>query len=109
MKSLRNHEGYLLIDHRNSPGVSEEVVNKTGLPVGSGRGIFEAPTFTCRHCQSIGVIDPGRKNGLAYYCKGCDHLICDSCGKEKVRTGVCRTFEQRIDEFLNSLEHNRSI
>lgn len=109
VKSLRDHEGYLLLDHSNSPGVPDEVSVSVGLPVGSGMGLFEAPTFTCHHCQSVGVIDPKRSNGMAYYCKGCSHLICDPCGEEKVKTGVCRTFEQRVDEFLTSLEKNRSI
>lgn len=108
MKSLRDHEGYLCIDHRNSPGVPDEIAVPMGLPIGSGKGVFEAPTFTCKHCQSVGIIDPKRKNGMAYYCKGCSHLICDVCGAEKVRTGVCKTFDQRVDEFLNSIEKNRS-
>lgn len=108
VNTLRNHEGYILLDHRNSPGVPDEISVNVGLPAGAGRGVFEAPTFTCNHCQSVGVINPKRTNGVAFYCRGCEHLICESCGEEKARTGICRTFEQRVDEFLTSLEKNRS-
>ena len=100
MSSLRNHEGYLLLDHRNSPGFSDAVARKADLPVGAGRGVFEAPTYTCKHCQRIVVIEPKRTRERAY-CRGCDHFICDPCGAERAGTGLCRTFDQVIDEMLN--------
>lgn len=87
LTSLRNHEGELLIDHRNSPGIP-------GLPQ-----IFEAPTYTCKHCQRIVVMNPDRKRERAY-CRGCDHLICDPCAAIKAQTMTCRTFDQVIDEIL---------
>lgn len=101
MSSLRNHEGYLLIDHRNSPGVPDDIAVATGLPIGAGQLMFEAPTYTCKHCQRIVVMNPDRKRERAY-CRGCDHLICDPCGAERARTLKCRTFEQVIDQLLIS-------
>jgi hypothetical protein len=101
MTSLRSHEGYLLIDHRNSPGVPDAIVQPLGLPLGAGRGVFEAATYTCKHCQRIVVMNPDRKRERAY-CRGCDHLICDPCGAERARTLQCRTFEQVIDQILTS-------
>lgn len=101
MPSLRNHEGYLLLDHRNSPGVPDEIVRGLGLPVGAGRNVFESATFTCKHCQAVVILNPNRTRERAY-CRGCDHLICDGCAAEKHRTGLCRTFEQKVDEFLTN-------
>lgn len=87
MNSLRNHEGYLQIDHRNSPGIE-------GLP-----SLFEAATYTCKHCQRVVVKNPDRQRERAY-CRGCDHLICDPCAAIKAQTLTCRTFDQVIDELL---------
>ena len=103
IKSLRSHEGYLMMDHTQGQSIPDELIVKTGLPIGSGKGLFECATFTCKHCGRVGTINPNRSNGVACYCRGCDHLICDPCGAEKARTGKCITFEQKIDEFLTSL------
>ncbi len=101
IKSLRNHEGELVIDHRSGAPVPDELIVASGLPAGAGRGLFECPTYTCRHCQRIVIINPKRNRERAY-CRGCDHLICDECGAERARTMTCRTFEQVIDEVINS-------
>jgi hypothetical protein len=101
MTSLRSHEGYFLLDHVDSPGLSDEVILQAGLPVGAGRGKFEAPTYTCSHCQYVVVMNPKRNRERAY-CKGCDHLLCDPCGAERAKTGVCRTFKQVIDETIHA-------
>jgi hypothetical protein len=102
MKSLRNHEGYFLLDHRATSAVPDELVIAAGLPAGAGRGLFEAPTYTCRHCQAVVVMNPNRSRERAY-CRGCDHLICDGCGAERARTGECKTFNQKVDEYLSSI------
>jgi hypothetical protein len=101
MSSLRSHEGYFLLDHRDSPGLSDAEIVDAGLPVGAGRRQFEAPTYTCSHCQFVVVMNPKRNRERAY-CKGCDHYICDACGAERARTGLCRTFKQLIDETINA-------
>jgi hypothetical protein len=101
MKSLRDHEGYLIMDHSQTEGVPDEVVVRLGLPAGAGKGVFETATFTCSHCQTVVIINPDRKRQRAY-CRGCNHLLCDPCGAERALTGVCRTFEQKIDLFLAS-------
>ena len=86
-----------MIDNRNSPGMPDEVVLKAGLPVGAGRGMFEAPTITCSHCQAVVVLNPLRNRERAY-CAKCDHYLCDSCGAIKAQTGICKTFNQIIEE-----------
>ena len=102
MNTLRSHEGYLLIDHRNSPGVPDSLAVPLGLPPGAGCGVFEAPTYTCKHCQRVVVMNPDRKRARAY-CRGCDHLICDPCGAIRAVTFECRTFDQVIDQHLQNL------
>jgi len=98
MKSKRSHEGYLLIDNRNGPGLTDEQAQAAGLPVGAGRGMFESPTYTCSHCQVVVILNPLRTRERAY-CAKCDHYICDRCGVAKAQTGECRTVKQLIDEL----------
>lgn len=62
----RAKEGYLLIDHRNSPGIP-------GAPK-----ILETATFCCSHCSRIVLLGPTRTRPLNY-CAKCDHYICDGC------------------------------
>mgnify|MGYP001252610740 FL=1 len=103
MKSLRSHEGYFLIDHRDSPGVSDEVMVAQGMPPGSGHHIFESATFTCSHCQAVVVMHPDRSRDRGY-CRKCDHLICDGCETAKaVSGGECRSFKRLVDNILNDI------
>jgi len=97
MRSQRSREGELLIDHRASPGVSDELMRSIGMPAGSGKGLFEAPTYTCSHCSSVVVINPDRKRERAY-CAKCDSRICDDCGAILAQTRECKTFKQLMDE-----------
>lgn len=95
-RSKRQGEGYLLIDHRNSPGVPAEMAHATGLPVslsGPG-GVFESATKMCAHCNAIVVLNPDRKRPRGY-CAKCDAYVCDNpaCGLE------CRPFKRLIDEL----------
>lgn len=107
MKSKRSHEGYLLMNHKDSPGLSEAFLQKEAsksgtppLPMGAGRGLFEAPTITCSHCQKVVVINPLRNRDRAY-CAKCDHYLCDDpCGLDyKVSGGACRSYKQ-LTEML---------
>lgn len=102
MKSKRSHEGYLLMNHRDSPGLSPDFLvaasqrsSAPPLPAAAGRGLFEAPTITCSHCQKVVVINPVRNRDRAY-CAKCDHYLCDDpCGLDyKISGGVCRSYQQ---------------
>lgn len=103
MNSKRSHEGYLMIDHRSSPGVADEIMVKRGLPAGSGNGLFECATYTCNHCErGVTVVYKGStKVRETAWCKKCDHYLCDDCGAELHRTGVCYPFKARIDDLRN--------
>lgn len=103
MKSIRSLEGEILIDHRNSPGVSSELLIANGLPPESGRGIYEGVTYTCGHCQRIVFVNSLR-NRERHFCRGCEHVICDGCAAEKAKTLTCRPFKQVVDELLTAAE-----
>jgi len=97
MKSKRSQEGYLLIDHSNSPGIPDDIAIPSGLPAGIGRGKQELPTFTCSHCQFVLIMNPLRTRERGY-CPKCDHYVCDKCNGIRVMTGECRTFSQIVDD-----------
>jgi len=108
MKSKRSHEGYILFDHSNSPGLPDDVARKAGLPVGAGRGLFEAPTITCSHCQTVLVINPLR-NREREYCRKCDHYICDGCGAAIKAGGECKTMAQVFDEVCEDAIRDQQL
>ncbi len=105
MSSKYSHEGYFMTDHRDSPGLTEEAVHNVGLPPGAGRGLFEAPSFTCKHCCTVVVLNPLRRRERAY-CSHCDAYICDRCGAIMAATGVCKPFRQIVDEIQNAASKN---
>lgn len=98
VRSKRSYEGELLIDHRCSPGISDQMVRAAQLPVGAGKGLFEAPTYTCSHCQHVVALNPARNRERAW-CRYCDHYICDNCGAILARTRECKTYTQFLEEI----------
>jgi hypothetical protein len=80
MASLQKHDGYLLIDHRASPGIPAEIARAVGLdPRQCGEGkLLEMATLSCSHCRCCVVPNPLRTRERAY-CMKCDHYICDGC------------------------------
>jgi len=98
VRSKRSYEGEIRIDHRDSPGIEQKILYAQGLPLDAGQGLFEAPTFTCSHCQVVVVINPLRNRERAW-CRGCDHHLCDKCGGILAATGICKTYKQLLDEL----------
>lgn len=99
MKTKRAHEGYLVADHRNSPGIPAPVLQAVGLPACLGQGLAEFPSYTCSHCQRIVMLNPLRTRDRAY-CPKCDHLICDECEAVRVASGGdCKTYKQVVEEI----------
>lgn len=101
MKSKRSLEGYLLIENRHGPVLTEEqIFRDTGRRgvVGAGvRGTFEAPTLTCSHCNTQIVVNPGRTRDREY-CRKCDHYVCDECSLQLKLSGECRPLRPMMDE-----------
>lgn len=98
MSSKRSQEGYLLIDHRDTPGVSHELVAKSGkdAPV-VGNSLYESATITCSHCQRVIILRPDRTRERGY-CRKCDHYICDTCTTVMAKTLECVPFNKILDD-----------
>jgi ribosomal protein S27AE len=98
MPLKRDREGYLLIDNRESPGVSPELVHQAGkageTPIVTAGQLFESATITCAHCNAVVILNPHRTRPRNY-CAKCDHYVCDkpSCALE------CRPFKKVLDEL----------
>lgn len=108
MKSLRQHEGYMLLDNRNNAGVSDEQMLAMGFPVGAGRGLYESATYTCSHCNAVVVMEPKRTRERSF-CGGCNQRICDPCAAVKAQTLTCRSMAQIVDEAMNAADRNLPV
>jgi hypothetical protein len=94
MKSITHGEGYLLLDHRAGAALPDEYVHLAGLPVGAGRGVFEAATISCEHCGTSFYKNPARLRPRGH-CRKCDRYICDPCEAAMSATNYThRTFEE---------------
>lgn len=75
-------EGYLLVDHSASPGLTEEQARQAGFDpalVKEGKR-YEAATLTCSHCKTTVVKNPWRTRERSSCVKCGNHFVCDSCG-----------------------------
>lgn len=96
--SKRSHEGYLLIDHSNSPGTE-------GVPGGKK---LECSILTCKHCHRGVVIRPDRTRARPY-CPKCDHYICDLCEAIRVKSGgLCNSFDRIADKVMDASAHRKN-
>src|SRR6266699_4334160 len=81
----RTNEGYLMVDHRASRGLTEEQARRFGYaPELAKEGkTYEAPTYTCPHfpCGAVVLINPNRQRERAF-CRSCNAYICDDCARE---------------------------
>jgi hypothetical protein len=104
VNSKKSHEGYMLIDHSASPGLSDEVCVSQGLPSGAGKAVFETATFTCSHCEAVVVKHPFRERARGY-CRKCDHYICDVCEAKRVASaGECYPFKAMVADMLEEAD-----
>lgn len=99
----KKSEGYVLIDHRSSPGLGPR-----GTHLGEG-SVFEAKVKKCNHCQRLSVINPLRMRERAY-CPSCDEYICDPCEIVRVASGYqCKPYDKVIEEIIETAERGRPI
>jgi hypothetical protein len=111
MASLKRHEGYLLVDHSASPGLTPEEARMCGYdPSHCGEGkVLEAATLTCAHCKMAFVKNPLRTRDREY-CKKCDHYICDFCGLERAQPGYSHLqFEHKAELIVSAAVHGETI
>lgn len=107
MKTNRR-EGYFLIDHSASPGLTvEEAARLGGIAVGEGK-VLEAAALTCGHCQKVSIKNPERTRERAH-CFKCDHYICDDCGMTYHLTQACQTIKRQADQIGEATIRNNPI
>ena len=96
-------EGYLLVDHRASPGLPENVARFAGYdPAHCGEGkLFEAATMTCSHCKVSVVKNPLRTRERSKCSKCGWHYICDICAADMDRPDYSHLpYDKLRDETL---------
>jgi len=98
--SKRSLDGFVEIDHRESPGFTEAEAVAAGRSylIGAPKH-FKAATFTCSHCDQVLIKNPLRTRERAH-CIQCDRDICDPCGVTLKLTSVCQCQAKRINEFM---------
>lgn len=100
MRTQARKEGYLLIDHSASPGLSPEDLLKAGLnpglAVGEGQ-MLETATLTCAHCNGTVVKNPKRSRPRGH-CSKCDSFVCDGCAA----LGECFPFSAVAENIVGS-------
>jgi hypothetical protein len=95
----KQREGYLLLDHRASPGLPANMAARMGASPNEVRegAYFETHTMGCAHCPSVVVLNPMRTRGRSW-CSKCDSYICDWCEAFRHEPGyVHRTRDELLD------------
>lgn len=98
MAGKPRREGYLLIDHTFSPGITPEQLHAVGMPgpaVGADKK-GEFATLTCGHCCMVLIKNPLRTRDRSH-CHKCDSYICDGCGAAMAASGVCISLDKLFD------------
>jgi len=106
MASLHKHDGYLMIDHRASPGIPADIAQTVGLdPKQCGEGkLLEMATLSCSHCRCCVIPNPLRTRERAY-CQKCDHYICDLCAAVASTAGYSHLpFDKLVDITFSNAE-----
>lgn len=103
--------GYLQIDHRDSPGISQQTVHDSGVDapvVGAGHN-FETDVASCSHCQAQILLNPTRKRARAY-CRSCDRYVCDTCAAVMQNAGgTCSPFAKTVDILMAAAARGESM
>lgn len=100
MKTQRGKAGWLMLDHRESPGLSEAEIRRKGMGLkeGAGRGLHETNVLHCAHCTKGMVVHPLFMIDLPF-CALCDAHICDQCKTAQVVSGRHLPFSKVADLF----------
>ena len=96
--------GYLFLDHRASPGLTEDQARKAGYRPEQVRegSTFEADTKRCAHCATIVILNPLRERPRNK-CFKCNDFICDNCAAAAVATGYTHcSFNELADNYLEA-------
>jgi hypothetical protein len=109
---MAQSKGYLVIDHRASPGLPEELALRLGYDprqVGEGK-YFEADTLTCIHCKSVQVKNLFRTRERGSCPKCSFKYLCDPCTAAMRAPDYDHTpFEKLVDKLLESAERGQPL
>ena len=97
------HDGELIIDHRASPGIPQEMARSFGFdPKALGEGsLFETAVLGCCHCAGVQIKNPDRKRPRNF-CFSCNRYICDLCAEvSKQPEYVHRSFSEISDMVMS--------
>ena len=100
MRTKRSHEGYIMVDHRESPGLTDAQM-RAAYGGGSGRGLHEVPALNCAHCHKSMIVNPLRTRDRPW-CRKCDAYVCDDCKLAMVLTEKHRPMSLICDEVQES-------
>jgi len=104
--SRRDKESYLEIDHRDSPGLPDDVAARfLGMSSRAGT-LTKSAAVHCSNCQRMIVLNPLRSRER-FLCPKCDDYHCDDCALRFKLTGVCKTMRQVEDEFAAAAAKGR--
>ena len=107
MRTQRSREGYLLIDHRNSPGVDRDSSIPGSPIVGAGK-MAELPTLTCLHCQKVQIMNPARTRARPF-CAKCNGYICDACSAIQASSTEHMPFAKKADILQEAALRGRGV
>jgi hypothetical protein len=105
---MAKQQGYLLVDHRASPGLPEDIALAAGYdPKWCGEGkVYEADTLTCSHCKGVIVKNPLRTRDRHYCAKCSGHYICDGCAYMAAQPNYAHTpFEKKVEQIIRTELH----
>ena len=107
MKTKRSQEAYVLIDHRNSPGVSPEFIRAHNLDapaVGAGT-VFESAMAMCHGCGTQVILNPDRSR-VREWCSKHDAYLCDACGAARKAGAACVPLAKIFDDAYEKIVRN---
>lgn len=77
----KNQMGEIVVDHRASPGLPEDIALAAGYdPKFCREGkMYEQATMACAHCPNVVLKNPFRTRDRHYCAKCSGRYICDPC------------------------------
>ena len=115
MPSKLANQGEMLIDHTNSPGITQEWVeaNRHHLIAAGANPVivaggkkFESGIKNCTHCGADVIMNPQRQRERQW-CWVCDAYICDGCGLLRKLSGYQhRTAREEMENIFNRYQRS---
>jgi hypothetical protein len=101
--SQKTFDGHLFVEHRASPGLTEEQALAFGYdPFLCREGkVYEAATLGCPHCESHIVKNPKRTRARAF-CTSCNRYIYDWCDAARSDPDYVHRTGEQIRELLSN-------